>query len=233
MLFIDFDIDSYLHSYLTKNFLYTITIMKYQTDNQSYFDDIIYRDIISRFNIRNPQVFKQLSLFCISNISRPHSFNSIRRLFANYSPLSTDAIINYLAYLEDAFLLFTMPHYDHSIKKQINKPKKLYCIDTGMVNAVSFRFSDNMGQLYENLVFLQLKRTKRETYYWQSAKSHEVDFVIKEGLKASHLIQVCFDISDAKTKSEGTIITSDLFHEETVDGKLIRYVPLWYWLLEN
>jgi hypothetical protein len=70
-----------------------------------------------------------------------------------------------------------------------------------MVNAVSFRFSDNMGQLYENLVFLQLKRTNCETYYWQSAKSHEVDFVIKEGLKASHLIQVCFDISDAKTKS--------------------------------
>jgi len=216
---------------------------------QSYFDDIIYRDIISRFNIRNPQVFKQLSLFCISNISKPHSFNSLKRLFANYSPLSTDAIINYLAYLEDAFLLFTMPHYDHSIKKQINKPKKLYCIDTGMVNAVSFRFSDNMEQLYENLVFLQLKRTKRETYYWQSSKSHEVDFIIKEGLKASYLIQVCVDISDAKTKSrevngllegldyfdlpEGTIITSDLFNEETVDEKVIRYVPLWYWLLEN
>jgi predicted AAA+ superfamily ATPase len=30
-----------------------------------------------------------------------------------------------------------------------------------------------------------------------------------------------------------TIITSDFFHEEVVDGKVIRYVPLWYWLLEN
>jgi len=216
---------------------------------QSYFDDIIYRDIISRFNIRNPQVFKQLSLFCISNISKPHSYNSLRKLFADYTSLSTDAIINYLSYLEDAFLLFTLPHYDYSIKKQINKPKKLYCIDSGMVNAVSFRFSGNIGQLYENLVFLQLKRSNRETYYWQSAKGHEVDFVLIEGLEARQLIQVCFDVSDAETRSrevkglveglnnfgisEGTIITSDLFHEETVDEKVIRYVPLWYWLLEN
>jgi predicted AAA+ superfamily ATPase len=159
---------------------------------QSYFDDIIFRDIISRFNIRNPQVFKQLSIFCISNIAKPHTFNSLRRLFANYTSLSTDAIINYLSYLEDAFLLFSVSHYDHSMKKQINKPKKLYCIDTGMINAVSFRFSDNLGQLYENLVFLQLKRSNHEMYYWQSAKGYEVDFVIKEGLKASQLIQVCF-----------------------------------------
>lgn len=216
---------------------------------QSYFDDIIYRDIISRFNIRNPHIFKQLSIFCISNISKPHSFNSLRRLFANYATLSTDAVINYLSYLEDAFLLFTVPHYDYSLKKQINKPKKLYCIDSGMVNAVSFHFSDNLGQLYENLVFLQLKRSNRETYYWQSAKGYEVDFVIKEGLKASQLIQVCFDISDVETRSrevrglveglnyfdlsKGTIITSDFFHEEIVDGKVVHYVPLWYWLLEH
>jgi predicted AAA+ superfamily ATPase len=216
---------------------------------QSYFDDIIFRDIISRFNIRNPQVFKQLSIFCISNIAKPHTFNSLRRLFANYTSLSTDAIINYLSYLEDAFLLFSVSHYDHSMKKQINKPKKLYCIDTGMINAVSFRFSDNLGQLYENLVFLQLKRSNHEMYYWQSAKGYEVDFVIKEGLKASQLIQVCFDVSDAETRSrevrglveglnyfdlpKGTIITSDFFHEEIVDGKVLRYVPLWYWLLEN
>jgi len=190
-----------------------------------------------------------LSIFCISNIAKPHTFNSLRRLFANYTSLSTDAIINYLSYLEDAFLLFSVSHYDHSIKKQINKPKKLYCIDTGMINAVSFRFSDNLGQLYENLVFLHLKRLNREMYYWQSAKGYEVDFVIKDGLEASQLIQVCFDVSDSETRSRevrglveglnyfnlqnGTIITSDFFHEEIVEEKVLRYVPLWYWLLEN
>ena len=111
-----------------------------------------------------------------------------------------------------------------------------------MVNAVSFRFSENIGQLYENLVFLQLLRSNCEIYYWQDDKGLEVDFVIKEGLKANRMIQVCSDISDSDTRArevnglisglvyfdlpEGTVITSDLFAEEKVDGKKIRYVPL-------
>ena len=118
-----------------------------------------------------------------------------------------------------------------------------------MVNAVSFGFSNNFGQLYENLVFLQLLRSNREIYYWQDKNNVEVDFVIKDGLKAGSLIQVCSDISNADTLlreinglvsgleyfsiPEGTIITSDLFAEEKIEGKKIRYVPLWYWLLET
>ena len=86
-------------------------------------------------------------------------------------------------------------------------------------------------------------------YYWQSVKGCEVDFVIKAGLKASQLIQVCFDVSDAETKfrevrglveglnyfdfPKGTIVTSDLFHEEIIEGKVVHDVLLWYWLLES
>ncbi|MDD5617245.1 MAG: ATP-binding protein [Candidatus Methanoperedens sp.] len=224
-------------------------LIKHRELLQSYFEDIIHKDIISRHNLRNAQTLKQLSIFCISNIAKPYTFNSLKKIFANYATLSTDVIINYLSYLEDAFLLFSVKHYDYSLKKQINKPKKLYCIDTGMVNAVSFRFSENIGQLYENLVFLQLLRSNCEIYYWQDDKGLEVDFVIKEGLKANRIIQVCSDISDGDTRArevnglisglvyfnlpEGTVITSDLFTNEKVDGKRIRYVPLWYWLLEN
>jgi len=142
---------------------------------QSYFEDIIHKDIISRHNLRSAQTLKQLSIFCISNIAKPYTFNSLKRIFANYTVLSTDVIINYLSFLEDAFLFFSVKHYDYSLKKQINKPKKLYCIDTGMVNAVSFRSSNNIGQLYENLVFLQLLRSNREIYFWQADKGLEVD----------------------------------------------------------
>jgi len=224
-------------------------LIKHRELLQSYFEDIIYKDIISRHNLRNAQTLKQLSIFCISNIAKPYTFNSLKKIFTNYVALSTDVIINYLSYLEDAFLLFSVKHYDYSLKKQIYKPKKLYCIDTGMVNAVSFRFSENIGQLYENLVFLQLLRSNCEIYYWQDDKGLEVDFVIKEGLKANRMIQVCSDISDGDTRArevnglisglvyfnlpEGTVITSDLFAEEKVDGKKIRYLPLWYWLLES
>ena len=216
---------------------------------QSYFDDIIYRDIISRHGIRNPQVFKDLALFCISNIARPHTYNSLRRLFANYSSLSTDSLINYINYLEDAFLLFSVSHYDDSLKQQMSKPRKLYCIDNGMINAVSFKLSSDTGRLYENMVFIQLLRSGQEVYYWQNQKGHEVDFVTKKGLEPTQLIQVCYDLSDPETKEreingllagmknfemdEGLIITSDKFDEEETEGKKVRYVPLWYWILEE
>jgi hypothetical protein len=216
---------------------------------QSYFDDIIYRDIISRYGIRNPQVFKDLALFCISNISRPHTYNSLRRLFANYSSLSTDSLISYLNYLEDAFLLFSVSHYDDSLKQQMSKPRKLYCIDNGMINAVSFKLSSDTGRLYENMVFIQLLRSGQEVYYWRNQKGHEVDFVTKKGLEPTQLVQVCYDLSDPETKErelngllvgmknfemdEGLIITSDEFGEEEIEGKKVRYVPLWYWILEE
>jgi predicted AAA+ superfamily ATPase len=156
-------------------------------------------------------------------------------------------VINYISYLEDAFLLFSVSHYDASLKKQINKPKKLYCIDPGMINAVSFSFSENFGRLYENIVFVQLLRSGYEIYYWQDKKGMEVDFVLRSGLSPVRLIQVSTDISDPDTKNrevnglisamenfgidEGTVITSDNFGTETVSGRIIHYVPLWYWLI--
>ncbi|MCP1714607.1 putative AAA+ superfamily ATPase [Methanocalculus alkaliphilus] len=214
---------------------------------QSYFDDIIFRDIVTRHGVRNPALFKDLAIFCISNIAKPHTYNSLRKLFSGFETISTDAIIRYLSYLEDAFLLISIRHYDDSLKKQMNKPRKLYCIDPGMMNAVSFRFSEDTGRLFENLVCIQLHRTGHEIYYWQDERGREVDFVIKTGLKSFEVIQVSMDISDPKTReremkgllsamahfgvSEGLILTSDLFEEETVSGKTIRYRPLWYWLL--
>ena len=34
-------------------------------------------------------------------------------------------------------------------------------------------------------------------------------------------------------QEEGTIITSDLFDQESVAGRTINYVPLWYWLIQD
>ena len=102
--------------------------------------------------------------------------------------------------LEDAFLLFSVSHYHESLKQQMNKPRKLYCIDTGMVNAVSFKLSSDIGRLYENLAFIHLLRTGNEVYYWQDMKGLEVDFVTKQGLSPTQLIQVCSDLSDSQTK---------------------------------
>jgi len=128
-------------------------------------------------------------------------------------------------------------------------PKKVYCIDTGLINSVIPKFSENIGRLFENIVAIELRRRakkEKEIYYWKDSKG-EVDFVIKTGLKPTALVQVCYNIGDKKTKErevqalwramqefklkEGLVITEDYESEEKIKGKKIKFIPLWKWLL--
>ena len=106
---------------------------------------------------------------------------------------------------------------------------------------------EDKGKIYENIVAVELKRRGKELYYWKDEQQREVDFVIKENLKPEQVIQVCYNITDPKTKQretraltsamdkfklkEGLIITDDYEDEEEVDGKVILYKPLWRWLM--
>ena len=110
----------------------------------------------------------------------------------------------------------------------------------------------DIGKLFENAVFLELKRRLPKNVkinYWRNKQGSEVDFVIKEGLKTKEIIQVCYDITGEKTKSReikgivacskelksgrGLIITKELEEEKTFEGIKIKYIPLWKWLLED
>ncbi|MHC1599561.1 MAG: DUF4143 domain-containing protein, partial [Candidatus Methanospirareceae archaeon] len=145
--------------------------------------------------------------------------------------------------------MFFVNQFSYSGGKQLISPKKVYCIDTGLRNAVSFKFSADIGRAIENLVFIELKRRSSdsaEIYYWKN--KGEVDFVIKEGLRVKELIQVCYSM-DEKTEErevrslikamdefklkEGLVITEDLDKEVEVDNKKVVYKPLWMWLLEG
>ncbi len=120
-----------------------------------------------------------------------------------------------------------------------------------MRNPVSFRFSQDIGKLYENAVLLELLRRfdKEQIFYWKSSKHEEVDFAIKKGLKIVQLIQVCYDLENPETKkreikslmmaskelkcSSLLVLTEDYEAEQKSDGRKIIYMPLWRWLLEN
>jgi predicted AAA+ superfamily ATPase len=121
-----------------------------------------------------------------------------------------------------------------------------YSLDTGLCNAVGFRFSENIGKLAENIVFLELHRRQiqqsdTELYYWKDVYRHEVDFVVKKGQKVDQLIQVCWNVSDPKTKdreirslmkamdelekTEATIITEEYDTvEELKNGSFLESV---------
>jgi len=152
---------------------------------------------------------------------------------------------DYVGFLEEAYLIFEIFRYDFSLKKQYIHEKKIYCIDTGMRNAVAFRFSDDKGRLLENLVFIELQRRGNPVYFFRNPK--ECDFIIEDRGTITSAIQVCYELSrenrdreldglvSAMTLhnlSEGIILTCN--QEETIqlENASIRVLPAWEWLIE-
>ncbi len=210
---------------------------------KEYYKDILYRDIVPRFEVRHANKLEEIAYFVMTNISNAVSYHNIGELAGTHE----NTVKEYLTYFEKAYLSFQVVKFSYSLKEQIKNPKKVYFIDTGMRNTVAFRFSQDIGRLSENLVFIDLRRRGKKVYYWKG--KGEVDFVVKDGMKVEQLIQVCWDINDAKTKEreleglveamgsveveEGIVITDDYFGEEEIEGKKIRFVPLWCWLLRK
>lgn len=148
---------------------------------------------------------------------------------------------------EEAYLFFFVPIFSYNIKDRTQYPRKAYAGDTGFAYGVLGKLE--IGRLYENTVFLELKRRTQgmaQIRYWKNKQGLEVDFVIKQGTNIKELIQVCYDISDEKTRSreidstvacakefdkdEAIIITKDETGEKKVDGIKIRFIPLLQWL---
>lgn len=203
---------------------------------KNYFDDLLYKDIIIRHEIRDANSLRRLAVYCLSNIGQKNSYNSLRKQFSQ----SLDAIKSYMSYLEESFLIFQTPFFSYSLKSQEAMPRKIYCIDNGLRNAVSFKFSKDEGKLAENLVFVELKRREKEVYYWQ--KMNEADFVIKNNDDTLTAINVTYSDKinnreikgllefkkEFKKTKELIILTKNT--EKKEQG--IRYSPLWKWMLE-
>jgi len=205
-------------------------------------ENIIYRDIVKRFNKNLEKPIKEISLFLLSNISKETSIRSIAKTFEIKNLATVKSILDTF---EKAFLFFFVNKFDFSIKKQTQNPRKLYCIDNGFVTTVGFRFSEDKGKLLENTVFLELKRKDKEVYYF--SEKGECDFLIKKGIKITEAIQVCYDLNEENKEreisslvealikfnlKEGLILTYDQQNEFKVENKKIKIMPIWRWILD-
>ena len=105
---------------------------------QSLYNNIIFRDIVSRYKIRAERELREIMYHAVSNLAKEISFNNLRKL----SGLSnTSTVSDFFYYFENSFLLFLVYRFDRSLKKQINNPKKVYCIDIGIAYHLGFRAS--------------------------------------------------------------------------------------------
>lgn len=209
---------------------------------KQYFEDLLYRDVVWRYRVRDIATLKNIALLCMTNIANPYSYNRIK----NVLDVPLDVVRNYTTYMEETYLVRTVMKHSFKLKEQLRNPKKIYAVDTGLRNAVSYRFSEDLGRVAENVVYLSLVRQDKDIYYYKNRG--EVDFLVRQGVRTSELMQVCMagpedepamkreilSLAEAMTSTkipEGIIITDD--RDEIIElqpGK-IKCIPLWKWLL--
>lgn len=214
---------------------------------QEYLNTIFFRDLVERYSVRNTILLKEIIRFLTSNISRYFSVSKFYKLAKQNFKVTKRTILNYCSYLEDVRLTLFVKKFG-TLKEQMVNPRKIYCIDVGFKTASGFYTSEDLGRIAENLVFLKLRERQLrdplvEIYYWK--QKQEVDFIVKRGKKVEEIIQVCWDVEEAKEREikgilnaaeffkikKGIIITGDFEGEELIEGVKIEYVPLWKWLL--
>lgn len=231
-----------------KDYLVTGGMPEYVKSGQalilsSLMDDILVRDISVRHSVRDIDSLKQLAIYLISNVGVLVSANKLTGLFGIKS---STTILEYFNYFKDAYLVEFVPRFDYSIKAQARNPKKIYAMDTGLINAVSTSFTEDLGRKLENMVYLHLRRTGSTIYYF--AEKGECDFIVFEKGKIVQAVQVCYTIDDFNFEREysglvaalhyfkvnhGFIITlnqEDIFEK---DGLTIEMIPAYKYFIRK
>ncbi len=203
-------------------------------------NDIIMRDIAVRYKLRNLKTIKEMALYLLTNVGKEFSYNSLKRIF---SLGSTNSAISFVSYFEDSYLLFTVPKFDYSLKKQLVNPKKIYSIDSGLSAVTSASFSEDKGKMLENVVFINLRKKHRDIFYFK--EKDECDFVIKNGAKISQAVQVCYILNEDNKERElnglietmekfnlreGLILTYNQEDEIKLKGRKIKVLPVFEWV---
>lgn len=206
------------------------------------FDDILIRDIVARYGLKDTKSLYKLASYLIANIGNRVTASKLKQ------PLSvsaTSTIMNWLSHIELSYLLLFLPKFSHSTKAQLINPRKVYAIDLGLVNAVSSSMTEDSGRKLENLIYLHLRRHYKELYYFDD--NGECDFIaIKKG-KVAEIVQVCFELTTDNLKRElngliramkyfeknkASIVTFDTRDHIIDDGYEIDVIPAYEYLLK-
>lgn len=209
-----------------------------------YFEDILYKDVAFRHGLKNINLLKKLGVYALTNIGNKISYGRLAREMALPS---VETVRHYFSFLQEAFLLYELPKFSFKYREQVKTPRKIYAADVGMRNAVAFRFSQDIGRLAENFVFLELQRRGYEIFYFQ--KKQEVDFYARHENGDALLINVTWEMAGRTTRQRepaglqeamselgvknGLLLTERREEEIRVPEGDIAVRPLWLWALES
>jgi len=190
--------------------------------HQDYVSVAILRDILERHEIKNEQVLRSQIKFLLTNVGKPVSFNKLfNTLKSQGHSLGKTTLYEYFDYISDSYLSFLVPLYTESLRKQESNQRKAYSIDTGLSWSHMIGISENRGRLFENLVYLDLRRHQQEVHYYLTETGTEVDFAARSFAGDLRLLQVCADIEDEETRERETSALSQAESELKTKGMLV------------
>jgi len=210
---------------------------------RTIFENILYKDIITRYSLKKEKILKELVNILATNATLPLTYNSLKNTLKLSNAIT---IKEYISYLNNSYLFFELLKFSNSIKEQLNSPRKLFLIDSVFNKICGLTFTPNKGRTIENIVFIELKRRNHEIFYYQN--KYECDFITKEGNKINSAIQVCYELTEQNKEreinglieamtqfelKEGLILTFEQTEEIKYEKKLIKVIPIMNWLLEH
>jgi len=215
---------------------------------QGYVDTVLFRDVAERHRISNLPALRALVRQLLRH---PATLLSVSKIYADFASrgiaASKETLLAFLAYLEDAFLVFALPVAKRSERQRQVNPRKLYLADHGLAQAFSPTPGLDRGRLIKNVVACALSRTCRDLAYARTASGLEVDFVATDFDGRRQLIQAAADISSPATLEREVralteaqrefpdatallVAETDPPHGVTAPAG-IRIVAVWDWLL--
>lgn len=200
---------------------------------QSYYETILLKDCIKNHKIRDNKLLMNLAHYLITNSATRYSYNSLSKAVSS----NENTIQKFIHIFEDAYIFHELKQFSFSLKKQLKREKKIYCIDNGLITATTFKFFDSIGKLLENLVYSELRKLAGDNVYFHNQQK-ECDFILHD-IEEPQAIQVCYELNhDSRAREikglqavmaefsipKGIIITYD--QEEQI-GDTIEVVPFW------
>ncbi len=189
---------------------------------QEYVDVVIYRDIIERYKISNLSLVKQMLKILLKNPAIDITLNKFyHSLKSQGYSVGRTTVYDYLEYITDAYLAFMVPLYSESIKQIQANPRKIYVVDTGLCCSYNLNINLNLGHLFENMIYLDLRRRRDTIHYYATDEKYNVDFLTRSLTGDLNLYQVAWDISDQETLKREQRALNSAEKKLNIVGKII------------
>ena len=172
------------------------------------------KDIVARYSLKEYRILEEIAAFLLANSGILQNVNKLKNNFH----ISYDMADAYLEYLIKAYILFEIPKFDYSLKKQKVNDKKYYSVDLGLSNIMRSPNLQTRGNDLETVVFLELLRRGYKVYYYKTSNNLECDFIVEHNNTIMQLIQVTKSLKDEKTRKREFKPFKKTIEELKLDG---------------